>query len=87
MRYISQVRYITYAILKTKKKRQRPSLSNIICTVEDRESEKPRGQNNTEVICVLAFGGRVGGGLAPMAGKLSYPFQLVFNSLLFSIIS
>ena len=41
--------------------------------------------------CVSPFGGqvggRVGGGLAPMAGKFSYPFQLVFNSLLFFLIS
>ena len=77
---------------KTKQKiEQRLQASNIICIVEDRESEKPRGRNNTKVIFVLAFGGRVrgwvGGGLAPMEGKFSYPFHLVFNSLIFSIIS
>ena len=82
------MRYISYAILKTKKKRtEAAGLKFIICTVEDWESEKLRGGNNAEAIYVLAFGGQFQGGLAPMAGKLSYPFQLVFNSLLFSIIS
>ena len=91
MRYISQVRYIAYAILKTKQKKQRPQASNIICTVKHRESDKSRWRKKVEAICVSPFGGRVrgrvGGGLAPMAGKFSYPFQLVFNYLLFFLIS
>ena len=83
------MQYIAYALLKTKKTKtkQRPRASNIICRVKHRESDKPCGQINTEAICVSPFGGRVGGGLAPMAGKFSYPFQLVFNYLLFFLIS
>ena len=42
--------------------------------MKHRESDKPRGRKNVEAICVLDFGGQVGGGLAPMAGKFSYPF-------------
>ena len=76
---------------KVKKEiKQRPQPPQI-SFAQDRDSEKPHGQISAEMICVLAFGGRVqgwvGGGLDPMAGKCSYPFQLVFNYLLFSIIS
>ena len=58
-----------------------------ISFAQDRESEKPRGQNSVEAICILAFRGGVGAGLDSMESKCSYPFQLVFNSLFFSIIS
>ena len=72
--YISHMRY-----WKLKKNKiDVAGLKFIICTVKDRESEKTCEQNNAEVICVLAFRGQVwgqvGGGLAPMVGKLSCPF-------------
>ena len=83
---ISHMRY-----WKVKKEiKQRPQAPQI-SFAQDRDSEKLRGRNTAEAIFVLDFGGRVqgrvGGGLAPMAGKCSYPFHLVFNSLIFSIIS
>ena len=73
-------------ILKTKEKQnkgRRPQIS----FAQDWDNEKPCGRNNAEVICVLAFRGRVRGGLDPMVGKCSYPFHLVFNSLFFFLIS
>ena len=76
---------------KVKKEIKQRSQAPQISFAQDRDSEKSCGRNSAEAICVLAFGGqvqgRVGGGLAPMVGKCSYPFQLVLNSLLFSIIS
>ena len=82
------MRHIEYAILKTKNKtKQRPRASNIICIVKDQESDKPCWRKNAEAICVSPFGGRVGGGLAPIRGNFSYPLQFVFNSLLFFLIS
>ena len=42
--------------------------------MKHQESDKPHGRKNGEAICVLTFRGRVGGGLAPIAGKVSYPF-------------
>ena len=49
MQYISQVRYIAYVILKTKKKKSLRA-SNNICTVKHRESDKPRGRKNAYAI-------------------------------------
>ena len=80
------MRYIAYVILK--KNQKKTEATGLKYHLHSRGS----GERKTvEAICVLDFGGRVqgrvGGGLAPMAGKCSYPFHLVFNSLLFSIIS
>ena len=66
---ISHMRY-----WKVKKQiKQRPQAPQI-SFARDWDNEKLHGRNSAEAICVLAFGGRVGGGLAPMGGKCSYPF-------------
>ena len=79
--------YIASAILKSKKEIKQRLQAPQISFAQDRDREKSCGWNSAEVICILAFGGQVGGGLAPMVGNFSYPFQLVFNSLLFFLIS